>query len=138
MLPKNEGEEAMTIELWMLLGSGAILFALVMVQQLNIDLTVGAKYALSNRSEAITKTPLGGRIDRAIMNLRENLVLFTPVVLVLAVIEVSTGATQTGAIIFFIARIIHAITYVLGIIVIRSLSWFAGIIGIGIMLSALF
>ena len=43
-----------------------------------------------------------------------------------------------GAIVFFIARIIHALTYVLGIIVIRSLSWFAGIIGIGIMLSALF
>lgn len=128
----------MTIELWMLLGSGEILFALVMVQQLNIDLTVGAKYALSNRSETITKTPLGGRIDRAIMNLRENLALFTPVVLVLAVAEVSTGATRMGAIVFFVARIIHAITYVLGIIVIRSLSWFVGIIGIGIMLSALF
>ena len=128
----------MTIELWMLLGSTAILFILVMLQQLNIDLTVGAKYALSNRSDIIAKTPLGGRIDRAIMTLRENLVLFIPVVLVLAVAEVSTGVTQSGAVVFFVARIIHAVTYVLGITVIRSFSWFAGIIAIGMMLSALF
>lgn len=128
----------MTIELWMLLRSAAILFVLVMLQQLNVDLTTGVKYALSNRSEVITKTPLAGRIERAIMNLRENLAFFTPVVLILAVAEISTGVTQTGAVIFFIARIVHAITYVFGIIVIRSLSWFAGIIGIGIMLSALF
>lgn len=128
----------MTVELWMLLGSTAILFILVMLQQLNIDLTVGAKYALSNRSEPIMKTPLGGRIDRAIMNLRENLALFIPVVLVLAVSEVSTGATRTGAVVVLVARIVHAVTYVLGIILVRSLSWFTGIIGIGIMLSALF
>lgn len=128
----------MTIELWMLLGSSAILFILVMLQQLNMDFTAGAKYALSNRSEPITKSPLAGRIDRAIANLKENLLFFTPVVLILAVTNVSTGNTQTGATIFFVARIIHAITYVSGIILVRSLSWFAGIIGIGIMLSAFF
>ena len=128
----------MTIELWMLLGSSAILFVLIMLQQLYLDLTAGAKYALSNRSEPIAKSSLAGRIDRAIMNLRENLLLFAPVVLVFAVAGISTGSTQTGAIVFFIARIVHAITYVSGIIMVRSLSWFAGIIGIGIMLSALF
>lgn len=128
----------MTIELWMLLGSAAILFILVMLQQLNIDLTVGVKYALSNRSEPISKNPLGGRIDRAIMNLREGLALFIPVVLVLAVTKISTSATRTGAIIFFVARIIHAVTYILGVIGVRSFSWLIGIIGIGMMLSALF
>ncbi len=128
----------MTTELWMLLGSTAILFVLIILQAINIDLNFGVKYALSNRSELVTKTLIGGRIDRAIMNLREGLALFTPVVLILAVAEISTGLTKTGAIIFFIARIIHAITYVLGIIGIRSFSWFVGIIGIGMMLSALF
>ena len=128
----------MTIELWMLLANSAILFILIMLQQLYIDLTAGPKYALSNRSEPITKSPLAGRIERAIANLKENLLLFAPVVLVLAVAGVSTKATQTGAILFFVARIVHAITYVSGIILVRSLSWFAGIIGIGIMLSALF
>ena len=128
----------MTIELWMLIASTAILFILVIVQQLHTDLTVGAKYALSNRSEAITKTPLAGRIERAIANLRENLLFFAPVVLVLAVANISTGATKIGSIVFFVARIIHAITYVSGIILVRSLSWFAGIIGIDIIVSALF
>ena len=128
----------MTTELWMLLGSSAILFFLIMLQQLHLDLTAGAEYALSNRSEPITKSPLAGRIDRAIANLRENLLLFVPVVLILAIADISTGGTKTGATVFFIARIIHAVTYVSGIILVRSLSWFAGIIGIGIMLSALF
>lgn len=128
----------MTLELWMLLGCCLLLFILVMVQQIHTDLKMGAKYALSNREELKPNAGISGRIDRAILNLRENMLLFAPVVLVLAVAGISTGATQTGAIIFLIARTIHAITYVLGIILVRSLSWFAGIIGIGIMISALF
>ena len=128
----------MTIELWMLLGSSMLLFALVMLQQLHVDLTLGPKYALSNREEAKPNTGISGRIDRAILNLRENLLLFAPVVLILAIAKVSNGSTQNGAILFFVARILHAVTYVLGITMIRSLAWFAGIVGIGIMLSALF
>ena len=128
----------MTIELWMLLGSSKLLFALVKLQQLHVDLTLGPKYALSNREEAKPNTGISGRIDRAILNLRENLLLFAPVVLILAIAKISNGATQNGAILFFVARIIHAVTYVLGITMIRSLAWFAGIVGIGIMLSALF
>ncbi|MCJ8278645.1 MAG: MAPEG family protein [Rivularia sp. ALOHA_DT_140] len=128
----------MTLELWMLLGCSMLLFALVMLQQLHVDLTLGPKYALSNREEAKPNTGISGRIDRAILNLRENLLLFAPVVLVLAIVGISSGATQNGAILFFVARIVHAVTYVLGITGIRSLAWFAGIVGIGIMLSALF
>ena len=128
----------MTLELWMLLGSSMLLFVLVMVQQLHVDLTLCPKYALSNREEAKPSTGISGRIDRAILNLRENLSLFVPVVSVLAIAKISNGATQNGAILFFVARIVHAITYVFGITGIRSLAWFAGIVGIGIMLSALF
>lgn len=115
-----------------------LLFVLIMVQQLQVDLTMGVKYAVSNREEAKPSTGMSGRIDRAILNLRENLLLFATVVLVLATAEISNGATRNGSILFFVARIVHAVTYVLGITGIRSLAWFAGIVGIGIMLSALF
>ncbi|MGB3636216.1 MAG: MAPEG family protein [Rivularia sp. (in: cyanobacteria)] len=128
----------MTIELWMLLGSVLLLFVLIMAQQLHVDLTIGPKYALSNREEAKPSTGMSGRIDRAISNLRENLLLFAPVVLVLAIAGISTGITKNGAIVFFVARIVHAVTYVLGITGVRSLAWFAGIVGIGMMLSGLF
>jgi len=128
----------MTLELWMLLGSSMLLFVLIMLQQLHVDLTLGPKYALSNREEAKPSTGISGRIDRAILNLRENLLLFVPVVLVLAIVGISNGITQNGAIVFFIARIVHAVTYVLGITGVRSLAWFAGIVGIGMMLSAVF
>ncbi|MGB3295559.1 MAG: MAPEG family protein [Phormidesmis sp.] len=128
----------MTIELWMLLGSVLLLFSLIMVQQVYVDITLGAKYSLSNREGSKPTAAISGRIDRAIANLMENLALFTPVVLVLSAADISTGAARTGAVVFFCARIIHAVTYVSGITVVRSLAWFAGIIGIGIMLSALF
>ncbi|MEO1185368.1 MAG: MAPEG family protein [Cyanobacteria bacterium J06636_27] len=128
----------MTLELWMLLGSSMLLFVLVMLQQLHVDLTLGPKYALSNREEPKPDTGISGRIDRAILNLRENLLLFAPVVLVLAIVEISNGITQNGAIVFFVARIVHAFTYVIGITGVRSLAWFAGIVGIGMMLSAVF
>ena len=128
----------MTLELWMLLGSSMLLFVLVMVQQLHVDLTLGPKYALSNREEAKPSTGISGRIDRAILNLRENLLLFAPVVLVLAIAGISNGATRNGAMVFFVARIVHALTYVLGITGIRSFAWLVGIVGIGMMLSALF
>lgn len=128
----------MTTELRMLLGSVLLLFTLITVQQIYVDVTLGAKYSLSNREGSKPTAVTGGRIDRAIANLMENLALFTPVVLVLGVAEISTGASQTGATVFFCARVIHAVTYVFGITVVRSLAWFAGIIGIGIMLSPLF
>ncbi|MGF1514270.1 MAG: MAPEG family protein [Elainellaceae cyanobacterium] len=127
----------MTTELWTLLGSVLLLFALVMVQQLHVDLTAGPKYALSNREEKKPDTALAGRIDRAILNLRENLIMFAPVVLVLAIAGISTGATRLGATLFLVARVVHAVTYILGIIGIRSAAWFAGIVGIGVMLSGL-
>ena len=128
----------MTLELWMLLGCSMLLFVLVMVQQLHVDLTLGPKYALSNREEAKPSTGISGRIDRAILNLRENLLLFAPVVLVLAIAGISNGATRNGAMVFFVARIVHALTYVLGISGIRSFAWLVGFVGIGMMLSALF
>lgn len=128
----------MTVELWMLLGSSLLLFVLIMVQQLHTDFAIGPKYALSNREEPKPSAGISGRIDRAIINLKENLLLFMPVVLVLAIVGISTGATQTGSIVFFIARIIHAITYISGILLVRSLAWLGGMVGIGMMLTALF
>ncbi len=127
----------MTTELWMLLGTVLLLFTLIMVQQIYVDVTLGAKYSLSNREGPKPAAAISGRIDRAIANLMENLALFTPVVLVLAAADISTGTSQIGATVFFCARAIHAVTYVFGITVVRSLAWFAGIISIGIMLSAL-
>lgn len=128
----------MTIELWILIGCVGMLFTLIMVQQIHVDLTVGAKYALSNRTEPKPFSPFGGRVDRAIENLKENLVLFSPIVLVLSLAGISTGLTQLGAILFFLARVVHAVTYVLGITIVRSLAWMAGIVAMGMMVVAVF
>lgn len=118
----------MTIELWTLVGSVLLLFVLIMISQIHIDKTMGAKYALSNRTEPPTDTPFRGRIVRAIENLKENLILYTPLVLVLVMTGAQSSATEIAAIVFLAARIVHALTYITGIIYIRSAAWMAGIV----------
>ena len=127
----------MTLELWMLLGSALLLFVLVTLQAMQSALILGFTYPSSNREEPRPVQGAIGRIDRAVDNLRENILLFTPVVLVLAIIGVSTDLSKLGAILFLAARIVHAVTYILGIIYVRSLAWMVGIFGMGMMLSAL-
>ncbi len=128
----------MTLELWMLAGSVLLLFVLIMIQQLHTDVTIGAKYALSNREVPKPITGLSGRIDRTLANHKENLLLFAPIVLILATVGISTGVTRNGAILFLAARIVHALSYIFGLIPFRSVVWMLGIVGIGMMASALF
>ena len=128
----------MTIELWMLLGSAGLFFVLLMIEATYTDLKMGARYSLSNRDRP--KTEMGafhGRLLRAIDNLKENLLLFAILVLVLAQAGVHDQLTEAGAVTFLAARVAHAATYLLGITVLRSLAWFAGIIGMGMMVYAL-
>lgn len=128
----------MTLELWMLVGSVFLLFVLVMTQQLHTDVTVGVKYALSNREEPKSRAGLSGRIDRTIANHKENLLFFAPIVLILAAAGISTGVTRNGAILFLAARIAHALMYIFGLVPFRSVAWMLGIVGVGMMASALF
>ena len=65
--------------------------------------------------------------------MQENLILFAIVVLVASAAGVSNEATALGAIVFFYARVGHAIIYTFGWPVIRPLFYFAGLYGIGVI-----
>lgn len=127
----------MIIELWTLIGTTLLLFTLIFIKQVHIDKVMGAKYALSNRAEPLKETELGGRISRALDNLKENLVLYTPLVLTIAVSGVNNETTKLAALTFFIARLIHAICYIFGVIYIRSAAWFVSIVAMAFMVAAL-
>jgi uncharacterized MAPEG superfamily protein len=70
--------------------------------------------------------PWADRARRAHLNAIENLVVFAPLVLVCAIIGVSSGATVLSAQIYVAARLAHYVIYAAGIPVVRTIAFLAG------------
>lgn len=70
--------------------------------------------------------PWVDRAKRAHLNAIENLAVFAPVVLVAAIVGISTPATVWSARIYLVARLLHYVIYTAGIPVIRTLAFLAG------------
>jgi uncharacterized MAPEG superfamily protein len=70
--------------------------------------------------------PWADRARRAHLNAIENLAVFAPLVLVAAIIEISTRVTVLSAQIYVAARLAHYIIYVAGIPVVRTIAFLAG------------
>jgi uncharacterized MAPEG superfamily protein len=70
--------------------------------------------------------PWADRARRAHLNAIENLAVFAPLVLVAAIIEISTRVTVLSAQIYVVARLAHYVIYVAGIPVVRTLAFLAG------------
>jgi uncharacterized MAPEG superfamily protein len=66
------------------------------------------------------------RAKRAHANAVENLAVFAPLVVVAALIEVSTSATILAAQVYVGARAVHYITHVTGVPYVRTAAFFVG------------
>src|SRR5882757_3638867 len=73
-----------------------------------------------------TDAPWADRARRAHLNAIENLAVFAPLVLVAAILGVSTRATVLSAQIYVAARLAHYIIYAAGIPIIRTVAFLAG------------
>jgi uncharacterized MAPEG superfamily protein len=73
-----------------------------------------------------TDAPWADRARRAHLNAIENLAVFAPLVLVGAIIGVSTKATVLSAQIYVVVRLAHYVIYAAGIPVFRTLAFLAG------------
>jgi len=71
-------------------------------------------------------SPWAERLKKAHYNAIENLTPFAALVLVANALDISNAATTSAAAAFFWARIIHAVTYALGIPWLRTLSFAVG------------
>ncbi|MFV8756698.1 MAPEG family protein [Nannocystaceae bacterium ST9] len=87
----------------------------------------GAKLAFGNREQLPEASPLAARADRAAKNMIENLVVFVAVFV--AARAEGTDATL-GSAIFFFARLAYFVTYLAGIVYVRSLFWAVALVGI--------
>jgi uncharacterized MAPEG superfamily protein len=66
------------------------------------------------------------RAIRAHQNGVENLAIFVPAVLVAHLLNISTQATRTAVVVYFLARLIHFFVYTAGVPVVRTLAFAVG------------
>jgi uncharacterized MAPEG superfamily protein len=71
-------------------------------------------------------------------NAVENLVVFAPLVLILAELDYSTKATVYACAVYFWARVAHLIVYTLGLPVFRTLAFTVGFVAQVVLALAIF
>lgn len=96
---------------------------------------VGPKASMGPRDQKIELTGKAGRLQRALSNHFEGLILFTIAVIVVTLGEQSTTVTQTCAILYLVARVLYIPAYVWALAPWRSVIWF---VGFGATLTMLF
>jgi len=110
-----------------LVWSVALAFIQMLVAVSGCILQVGLPKLAGNREGLAPMTGWVGRAQRAHLNMLENLVLFAPLVL----IADSTGRNvELGAQIFFLARLVYAIVYIIGIPWLRTTIWGISVVGL--------
>ncbi len=128
----------MSPDLKYLLFSTILTFVQVLVAAALANQAVGLSALAGNREGLGELTGAAGRAKRAHLNMIENMVLFTALVLIAAVSGKANATTAMGAMIFFWARVAHAIIYVAGLPWLRTLAWAVSVIGMVMIAVQLF
>jgi len=103
------------------------------------NLQAGTKAAMSPRDSKIELTGLAGRLQRAMNNHFEGLILFGIAVMVVTLSGRSSPVTEVCAHTYLVARILYVPAYVQGLVPWRSVIWGVGFAATLIMiLAALF
>ena len=102
-------------------------------------LQFGSKWNAGPRDEIMPPvTPLTGRLERAQANLYETLPLFIGAVLVAHVAGEDGFLTYWGATVYFWARVVYVPLYAFGVTGLRSLAFLASLVGLLMIVAALF
>jgi uncharacterized MAPEG superfamily protein len=125
---------------WMTLTAAmtGLMFVPYMQDRVNI---VGIMGAMGNPYEVLVakpQSPWAVRAMHAHRNAIENLVVFVTFVLTLTALSISTRTTALACAIYFWARLVHYILYVLGVRVLRTLVWTIGWLCLVVLFLAIF
>jgi uncharacterized MAPEG superfamily protein len=119
----------MTPDLTYLLMSVVLTFVQVLIAAAAANQTVGLTTLAGNREDVPVLTGFAGRAKRAHLNMIENMVLFSALVLIAVVAQKTNATTAMGAMIFFWARLLYAVIYLIGVPWLRTLAWAVSVIG---------
>ncbi len=123
------------VELSMLMWASLLYVVQILVASAAADIQNGMAWGLSNRDDIPPVPGWGGRAKRAQDNMAENLLPFACLVLVAYSSGRAGELSALGAQIFLVSRLVHAVLYVAGVTVFRSLAYFAGVIGMGMIVA---
>ena len=113
----------MTVELTVLVYVALLQVLLFCAYSLAANLQTGTGTALGPRDQKIDLTGTAGRLQRAMNNHFEGLILFTIACVVLSVSGQSTPFTQAGTWVYLGTIIAYVPAYVFGLSPWRSLIW---------------
>jgi uncharacterized MAPEG superfamily protein len=116
-------------ELKYLLFSVVLTFVQMLIAAMTAQQAVGLAPLAGNRDDLPALTGFAGRAKRAHLNMIENMVLFSALVLIAVAANKTNATTALGALIFFWARLIYAVVYLIGVPWLRTLVWFVSVIG---------
>ena len=123
----------MSPELKYLLFSVVLTFVQVLIAAMAANQVVGLTTLAGNRDDLPVMTGFAGRAKRAHLNMLENMVLFSALVLIAVVAQKTNAMTALGALIFFWARLLYAVIYLIGIPWLRTLAWAVSVIGMAMI-----
>lgn len=124
----------MTPELTYLTYAVILLIAHMFIQATASDLSKGIGWALGPQDEQRDPSLLAGRLERALTNYVYNLPAFIALALILKVTDLGTETTAFGAAIWFWARVAYIPAYASGLPLVRSVAWFASLVGLVLMI----
>ena len=123
------------LELTLLGWSVVLLVVALMLQGQLATRELGVKWNAGPRDgDQHPKGALAGRAQRALDNFKETYPAFIALALALAVSGRTGGLGATGALLWFVARIVYHPLYLFGVPYVRSLAWVASMFGLLLML----
>lgn len=100
------------------------------------NLQIGPKTALGPRDTPVHLTGTAGRLQRALTNHFEGLILFTIACVVVTLTQQSTPFTAACAWTYLAARVLYVPAYAFGLVPWRSVIWMVGFAATVAMLGA--
>jgi uncharacterized MAPEG superfamily protein len=119
----------MTPDLSLLVWTVVLTFVQVVIAAAGANAEVGLPALAGNREGLPPIGGWAGRAQRAHRNMLENLPLFIALVLVAHIANRANGTSVLGEQLFFWARLVYAIVYIIGIPWVRTLLWGISVIG---------
>ena len=120
----------MSPELSLLVWAVVLTLIQMLVALSGAALQVGLPALTGNREGLAPFSGWVGRAQRAHHNMLENLVLFAALVLVAALTQKNNATTLLGAQLFFWARVVYAVVYLVGIPWLRTAVWTVSLVGL--------
>ena len=126
----------MTTELYILTLAALLQYVQITLYSVAGNAQAGAKAAMGPRDQKIELTGVAGRLQRAMNNHFEGLILFGIAVVVVTLSDRSSALTQACAHAYLISRVLFIPAHAQGLVQWRSLIWAVGFLATLIMLLA--